>query len=73
MIFFPNSIRDSNELTWLLRQDKSVSNVGDEKTEFLFPTKERKEELMAAGAWHKLGAKPFEDDGSFLSKIKSKM
>ncbi|KAI6082373.1 FAD/NAD(P)-binding domain-containing protein [Hypoxylon rubiginosum] len=72
--------KDVYEPHWLdgvikltLGLDKSVSNVGDEKTEFLFPTKERKEELMAAGAWHKLGAKPFEDDGSFLSKIKSKM
>ncbi|KAI1466116.1 FAD/NAD(P)-binding domain-containing protein [Daldinia caldariorum] len=53
--------------------DKSVSTVGDEKTEFLFPAKEKNEALMAAGAWHRLGAKPFEDDGEFLRKIKPKM
>ncbi|KAI1808940.1 FAD/NAD(P)-binding domain-containing protein [Daldinia bambusicola] len=53
--------------------DKSVSTVGDEKTEFLFPAKEKNEALMAAGAWHRLGAKPFEDDGEFLRKIKPKI
>ncbi|KAI1778667.1 FAD/NAD(P)-binding domain-containing protein [Hypoxylon cercidicola] len=53
--------------------DKSVSNVGNEKAEFIFPTKEKDEALMAAGAWHKLGTRPFEDDGSFLTKIKAKI
>ncbi|KAI0847456.1 FAD/NAD(P)-binding domain-containing protein [Daldinia vernicosa] len=53
--------------------DKSVSNVGDGKVEFLFPAKEKNEALMAAGAWHRLGAKPFEDDGEFLRKIKAKI
>ncbi|KAI8958497.1 FAD/NAD(P)-binding domain-containing protein [Daldinia sp. FL1419] len=53
--------------------DKSVSNVGNEKIEIQFPAKEKHEELMAAGAWHKLGAKPFEDDGEFLNKIRSKI
>ncbi|KAI0893498.1 FAD/NAD(P)-binding domain-containing protein [Annulohypoxylon nitens] len=53
--------------------DKSVSNVGNEKAEFLFPGKE-KEELMAAGAWHRLGAKPFEDTSSeFWAKVKAKI
>ncbi|KAI1451621.1 FAD/NAD(P)-binding domain-containing protein [Annulohypoxylon moriforme] len=54
--------------------DKSVANVGDGKTEFLFPAKEKDVALMSAGAWHKLGAKPFEDTGSeFLAKIKAKI
>ncbi|KAI1764195.1 FAD/NAD(P)-binding domain-containing protein [Hypoxylon sp. FL1150] len=72
--------KDIYEPHWLdgvikltLGLDKSVTNVGDEKTEFSIAGKERKEELMAAGAWHHLGAKPFEDDGSFLSKIKSRI
>lgn len=50
-----------------------MSNVGNEKAEFLFPGKE-KEELMAAGAWHRLGAKPFEDTSSeFWAKVKAKI
>ncbi|KAI1370762.1 FAD/NAD(P)-binding domain-containing protein [Hypoxylon crocopeplum] len=54
--------------------DKSVSNVGDGKTEFLIPAKEKDVALMAGGAWHKLGAKPFEDNESeFLSKIRAKI
>ncbi|KAI0386983.1 FAD/NAD(P)-binding domain-containing protein [Hypomontagnella monticulosa] len=54
--------------------DKSVSSVGDGKTEFMFPAQDKHIDLMAAGAWHKLGAKPFEDNESeFLSKIKSKI
>ncbi|KAI4862962.1 FAD/NAD(P)-binding domain-containing protein [Hypoxylon rubiginosum] len=72
--------KDTYEPHWLdgvikltLGLDKSVSNVGNEKTEFIFSIKEKDEALMAAGAWHKLGAKPFEDDGSFLSKIKAKI
>ncbi|KAI0836739.1 FAD/NAD(P)-binding domain-containing protein [Hypoxylon sp. FL0890] len=54
--------------------DKSVANVGDGKTEFLIPSKEKNVALMSAGAWHKLGAKPFVDNESeFLSKIRSKI
>ncbi|KAI1140180.1 FAD/NAD(P)-binding domain-containing protein [Hypoxylon sp. FL0543] len=54
--------------------DKSVANVGDGKTEFVIPSKEKDVALMSAGAWHKLGAKPFVDDESeFLSKIRSKI
>ncbi|XXH04276.1 hypothetical protein Hte_010690 [Hypoxylon texense] len=72
--------KDTYEPHWLdgvikltLGLDKSVANVGNGKTEFLFPAKEKDEALMAAGAWHKLGAKPYEDDGSFLSKINAKI
>ncbi|OTA98835.1 hypothetical protein M426DRAFT_17053 [Hypoxylon sp. CI-4A] len=54
--------------------DKSVANVGDGKTEFLFPSKEKDIALMSKEAWHKLGAKPFEENGAeFLSKIQAKI
>ncbi|KAI1204945.1 FAD/NAD(P)-binding domain-containing protein [Annulohypoxylon truncatum] len=54
--------------------DKSVANLGGAKAGFVIPTKEKNIALMSAGAWHKLGAKPFEDTGSeFLAKIKAKI
>ncbi|KAK7992787.1 hypothetical protein PG996_012186 [Apiospora saccharicola] len=45
--------------------DKSISHVSDGKTELCWHSKERNLALMSAGAWKRLGAKPFEDhDGS---------
>ncbi|KAF4984775.1 hypothetical protein FDECE_17023 [Fusarium decemcellulare] len=42
--------------------DRSVTHLGDGKKELLFASKEKNEALMAAQAWKKFGAKPFEDD-----------
>ncbi|KAI1097538.1 FAD/NAD(P)-binding domain-containing protein [Jackrogersella minutella] len=54
--------------------EKSVVNVGDGKTDFIIPAKEKDVALMSAKAWHKLGAKAFEDTSSeFFSKIMSKI
>ncbi|KAK8131558.1 FAD/NAD(P)-binding domain-containing protein [Apiospora sp. TS-2023a] len=45
--------------------DKSISHVGDGKTELFWHSKEKNIDLMSVGAWKRLGAKPFEDhDGS---------
>ncbi|KAI1394261.1 FAD/NAD(P)-binding domain-containing protein [Hypoxylon trugodes] len=53
---------------------KSVTNIGDDHTEFIKPIEDKDVALMSAGAWKKLGAKPFEDDESeFLSKVQSKI
>ncbi|KAI0179571.1 FAD/NAD(P)-binding domain-containing protein [Hypoxylon sp. FL1284] len=75
-----NKPKETYESHWMeggikltLGLDKSVMNVGNKKTEFIIPSKDKGEALMAAGAWNKLGAKPFEDDGSFLGKIKAQV
>ncbi|KAL7622745.1 hypothetical protein AAE478_006423 [Parahypoxylon ruwenzoriense] len=71
MVYEPHWFDGVIKLT--LGLDKSISNVGDGNTEFLFPTKEKDVALMAKGAWKKLGARPFEDDDSFLSRIRAKI
>ncbi|KAI0137798.1 FAD/NAD(P)-binding domain-containing protein [Hypoxylon sp. NC0597] len=71
-VYIPHWMDGGIKLT--LGLDNSVANLGDGKTEFIIPSKEKDVALMSAGAWHKLGAKPFVDNGSeFLSKIKSKI
>ncbi|KAK8085119.1 Fe-regulated protein 8 [Apiospora hydei] len=42
--------------------DKSISHVGDGKTELWWQSKERNLDLMSAEAWKHLSVKPFEDD-----------
>ncbi|KAI2467402.1 FAD/NAD(P)-binding domain-containing protein [Annulohypoxylon bovei var. microspora] len=70
--YIPHWLQGGIKLT--LGLEKSVANAGNGKVEFLFPSKEKDVALMAAGAWHKLGAIPFKETGSeFLTKIKAKI
>ncbi|CAH0002555.1 unnamed protein product [Clonostachys byssicola] len=42
--------------------DRSVGYIGDDKSGLLFESREKAEELMAAGCWRHMGKKPYEDD-----------
>jgi len=42
-------------------QDRSVTHLGDGKSELLFQGKETDEALMSAMCWSRMGQKPFED------------
>ncbi|KAI5860064.1 FAD/NAD(P)-binding domain-containing protein [Durotheca rogersii] len=70
-VYRPNWFDGVIKLT--LGLDKSVSSVGDGKTELLFRAKDKDVALMVDGVWKRLGATPFEDDDTFLSKVKTKI
>lgn len=50
-------------------QDRSVTHMGDGKSELLWESKEKDVALMSAQCWSRLGEKPFEDDSVPVNKI----
>ncbi|KAK7942703.1 apoptosis-inducing factor [Apiospora aurea] len=49
--------------------DKSISHMGDGKTELWWQSREKSLDLMPAEAWKHLSAKPFEDDDKSEKKV----
>ncbi|CAM1509031.1 Fc.00g027700.m01.CDS01 [Cosmosporella sp. VM-42] len=49
--------------------DRSVTHMGDGKSELLWGSKEKDEALMAAQCWWRLGQKAFEDDSVPQDKV----
>lgn len=54
-------------------QHRSVTHMGDGKSELVWETQEKDEALMAAQVWSMFGETPFEDDSVPLGKVENEV
>ncbi|KAI1078599.1 FAD/NAD(P)-binding domain-containing protein [Whalleya microplaca] len=56
-------------ITLTMGLENSINYFGDENTQLMFQSKDKDPAHMAAHAWKRMGAKPYEDDTSFIDKV----